>query len=62
MPAIALFASKSRYVDVFCLARRKKREAYRRSEFAPQMLAQHGINAIMKMTVARERHQDWSTM
>ncbi|RDB24990.1 hypothetical protein Hypma_007852 [Hypsizygus marmoreus] len=37
-PAIALFATNSRY----------KREAYRASEFAPRILAQHGIKVLMK--------------
>ncbi|KAG1827620.1 uncharacterized protein BJ212DRAFT_1256353 [Suillus subaureus] len=37
-PAIALFASNFR----------KKREAYRGSEFAPRVLAEHGIDVIMK--------------
>ncbi|KAG2130176.1 uncharacterized protein EDB93DRAFT_1323346 [Suillus bovinus] len=37
-PAIALFASNFR----------KKREAYRGSEFAPRVLAEHGINVVMK--------------
>ncbi|KAF8161156.1 carbohydrate esterase family 9 protein [Crassisporium funariophilum] len=37
-PAIALFATNSRY----------KREAYRASEFAPHILAQHGLTVLMK--------------
>lgn len=37
-PAIALFASNFR----------KKREAYRGSEFAPRVLAEHGIDVVMK--------------
>ncbi|KAF9462476.1 carbohydrate esterase family 9 protein [Collybia nuda] len=37
-PAIALFATAGRY----------KREAYRSSEFAPRVLAQHGLKVVMK--------------
>ncbi|EIW82936.1 carbohydrate esterase family 9 protein [Coniophora puteana RWD-64-598 SS2] len=37
-PAVALFATDARY----------KREAYRSSEFAPRVLAQHGIQVAMK--------------
>ncbi|KAG5639408.1 hypothetical protein H0H81_002940 [Sphagnurus paluster] len=37
-PAIALFATNSRY----------KREAYRSSEFAPRILAQNGIKVLLK--------------
>ncbi|KZT72052.1 carbohydrate esterase family 9 protein [Daedalea quercina L-15889] len=37
-PAIAMFATHSRY----------KREAYRGSEFAPRILAEHGIPVVMK--------------
>ncbi|OAX43849.1 hypothetical protein K503DRAFT_765464 [Rhizopogon vinicolor AM-OR11-026] len=37
-PTIALFASNFR----------KKREAYRGSEFAPRVLSEHGINVVMK--------------
>ncbi|KAF8662710.1 hypothetical protein AX16_001152 [Volvariella volvacea WC 439] len=37
-PAVALFASNAR----------KKREAYRASEFAPRILAEHGISVVMK--------------
>ncbi|TFK44771.1 hypothetical protein BDQ12DRAFT_673545 [Crucibulum laeve] len=37
-PAVALFATSSRY----------KREAYRASEFAPRILARHGLTALMK--------------
>ncbi|KAF8806405.1 carbohydrate esterase family 9 protein [Phlegmacium glaucopus] len=37
-PAIALFATNSRY----------KREAYRASEFAPRILAEHGLTVLMK--------------
>ncbi|KAK0189119.1 hypothetical protein F5146DRAFT_1058052 [Armillaria mellea] len=37
-PAIALFATNSRY----------KREAYRGSEFAPRILADNGLNVVMK--------------
>lgn len=37
-PAIALFATNSRY----------KREAYRSSEFAPRILAQHGLTVLLK--------------
>ncbi|KAF8967351.1 hypothetical protein BDZ97DRAFT_1938242 [Flammula alnicola] len=38
-PSIALFASNFRW---------KKREAYRGSEFAPRILAEHGIPVVMK--------------
>ncbi|KAG2337251.1 hypothetical protein BDR05DRAFT_895575, partial [Suillus weaverae] len=41
-PAIALFASNFP----------KKREAYRGSEFAPRVLAEHGIDVVMKVSVA----------
>ncbi|KAG6911114.1 hypothetical protein DXG01_003854 [Tephrocybe rancida] len=37
-PAVALFATNSRY----------KREAYRSSEFAPRILAKHGIRVLLK--------------
>ncbi|KAJ7056657.1 carbohydrate esterase family 9 protein [Mycena amicta] len=37
-PAIALFATNSRY----------KLEAYRASEFAPRILAEHGLDVVMK--------------
>ncbi len=37
-PAIALFATNARY----------KREAYRGSEFAPRILADNGLNVVMK--------------
>ncbi|KAJ7086089.1 carbohydrate esterase family 9 protein [Mycena belliarum] len=37
-PAIALFATNARY----------KREAYRGSEFAPRILAEHGVTVLMK--------------
>jgi len=37
-PAVALFAANSRY----------KREAYRSSEFAPRILARHGIKVLLK--------------
>jgi imidazolonepropionase-like amidohydrolase len=37
-PAIAMFAAFSRY----------KREAYRHSEFAPRVLASHGLKVVMK--------------
>ncbi|KAG7098629.1 hypothetical protein E1B28_000547 [Marasmius oreades] len=37
-PAVALFATNARY----------KREAYRASEFAPKILAEHGIRVTMK--------------
>ncbi|KAF8893823.1 carbohydrate esterase family 9 protein [Infundibulicybe gibba] len=37
-PAVALFATNSRY----------KREAYRSSEFAPRILAEHGLTVLMK--------------
>ncbi|KAG6828905.1 hypothetical protein H0H92_006356 [Tricholoma furcatifolium] len=38
VPSMALFASNAR----------KKREAYRNSEFAPRVLAEHGIPVVMK--------------
>lgn len=38
-PAVALFATNARY----------KREAYRGSEFAPRILADHGIQVVMKV-------------
>ncbi|EJF61654.1 composite domain of metallo-dependent hydrolase [Dichomitus squalens LYAD-421 SS1] len=37
-PAVALFATQARY----------KREAYRGSEFAPRVLADHGLQVVMK--------------
>ncbi|KAK7470191.1 hypothetical protein VKT23_001629 [Stygiomarasmius scandens] len=37
-PAVALFATSARY----------KREAYRGSEFAPKVLAENGLNVVMK--------------
>ncbi|KAL4078461.1 hypothetical protein V8B97DRAFT_2102344 [Scleroderma yunnanense] len=37
-PAVALFATQTRY----------KREAYRGSEYAPRILAQHGFDVVMK--------------
>ncbi|KAI0930402.1 hypothetical protein AcV5_007126 [Taiwanofungus camphoratus] len=37
-PAVAMFAANARY----------KREAYRGSEFAPRILAQHGLRVVMK--------------
>ncbi|KAI0690097.1 composite domain of metallo-dependent hydrolase [Cytidiella melzeri] len=37
-PAVAMFATNARY----------KREAYRGSEFAPRILAEHGIKVVMK--------------
>ncbi|GLB37491.1 putative amidohydrolase family protein [Lyophyllum shimeji] len=37
-PAVALFATNSRY----------KREAYRSSEFAPRILARHGLKVLLK--------------
>ncbi|EMD37373.1 hypothetical protein CERSUDRAFT_114046 [Gelatoporia subvermispora B] len=37
-PAVAMFATNARY----------KREAYRGSEFAPRILAQHGLPVVMK--------------
>ncbi|KAL6305041.1 carbohydrate esterase family 9 protein [Sparassis latifolia] len=37
-PAVAMFATNARY----------KREAYRGSEFAPRILAQNGLNVVMK--------------
>ncbi|KAJ7815352.1 family 9 carbohydrate esterase [Mycena leptocephala] len=40
-PAIALFATNARY----------KREAYRGSEFAPRILAEHGLTVLMKVFV-----------
>ncbi|KAF5380445.1 hypothetical protein D9615_004477 [Tricholomella constricta] len=47
-PAIALFATNSRY----------KREAYRSSEFAPRILAQHGIKVLLKSDhpISNSRH------
>ncbi|KAJ7650701.1 carbohydrate esterase family 9 protein [Roridomyces roridus] len=47
-PAIALFATNARY----------KREAYRGSEFAPRILAEHGLTALMKSDhpVMNSRH------
>ncbi|EKM54380.1 uncharacterized protein PHACADRAFT_123385 [Phanerochaete carnosa HHB-10118-sp] len=42
-PAVAMFATNARY----------KREAYRGSEFAPSILAQHGLKVVMK---ARSDH------
>lgn len=38
-PAAALFATEARY----------KREAYRGSEFAPRILAENGIDVVMKV-------------
>jgi hypothetical protein len=38
-PAAALFATNARY----------KREAYRGSEFAPRVLAENGIDVVMKV-------------
>lgn len=38
-PAVALFATNARY----------KREAYRASEFAPRILAENGIDVVMKV-------------
>ena len=38
-PAVALFATDARY----------KREAYRGSEFAPRILAENGIEVVMKV-------------
>ena len=38
-PAVALFATNARY----------KREAYRGSEFAPRILAENGIDVVMKV-------------
>ena len=38
-PAAALFATNARY----------KREAYRGSEFAPRILAENGIDVVMKV-------------
>lgn len=38
-PAIALFATNSRY----------KREAYRGSEFAPRILSDEGLKVVMKV-------------
>ena len=38
-PAIALFATNGRY----------KREAYRGSEFAPRILAEHVLRVVMKV-------------
>ncbi|KAL1759392.1 hypothetical protein FB107DRAFT_205135 [Schizophyllum commune] len=47
-PAVALFATNARY----------KREAYRGSEFAPRILAENGINVVMKSDhpVLNSRH------
>ncbi|KAJ6466602.1 carbohydrate esterase family 9 protein [Mycena vitilis] len=47
-PAIALFATNARY----------KREAYRASEFAPRILAEHGLTVLMKSDhpVMNSRH------
>ncbi|KAJ7116412.1 carbohydrate esterase family 9 protein [Mycena epipterygia] len=47
-PAIALFATNARY----------KREAYRASEFAPRILAEHGLTILMKSDhpVTNSRH------
>ncbi|KAF7323766.1 Carbohydrate esterase family 9 protein [Mycena kentingensis (nom. inval.)] len=47
-PAIAMFAAHSRY----------KREAYRGSEFAPRILADHGIDVVLKSDhpVLNSRH------
>ncbi|KAG6841872.1 hypothetical protein C0991_005602 [Blastosporella zonata] len=47
-PAVALFATNSRY----------KREAYRGSEFAPRILADHGLRVVMKSDhpVLNSRH------
>jgi hypothetical protein len=42
-PAIALFATNGRY----------KREAYRASEFAPRILADNGLNVVMKVMQPR---------
>ncbi|KAG1834037.1 family 9 carbohydrate esterase, partial [Suillus subalutaceus] len=44
-PTIALFASNFR----------KKREAYRGSEFAPRVLAEHGMNVVMKVSVMKTK-------
>ena len=38
-PAVAVFASNHRY----------KRESFRGSVFAPRVLADHGINVVMKV-------------
>ena len=38
-PAVAMFATNARY----------KREAYRGSEFAPRILAEHGLKVVMKV-------------
>ena len=51
---IALFATNSRYVAsnvVLALTGdiRYKREAYRSSEFAPRILAEHGLKVLMKV-------------
>jgi len=43
-PAIALFATNGRY----------KREAYRGSEFAPRILAEHGLRVVMKVRFSEE--------
>ena len=40
-PAAAIFATNARY----------KREAYRGSEFAPKILAENGIQVVMKVRV-----------
>ncbi|KAG6871138.1 hypothetical protein C0993_003786 [Termitomyces sp. T159_Od127] len=48
VPSIALFASNAR----------KKREAYRNSEFAPKILADNGIPVIMKVTQFSYYSQD----
>ena len=40
-PTVALFAVHGRY----------KREAYRGSEFAPKILAEHGFNVAMKVSL-----------
>ena len=45
-PSIALFANNFR----------KKREAYRGSEFAPRVLAEHGIPVVMKVYHFRSAH------
>ncbi|KAG6333567.1 hypothetical protein ID866_5529 [Astraeus odoratus] len=45
-PAVALFASQARY----------KREAYRGSEYAPQILAQYGFDIVMKVCILNSRH------
>ncbi|KAF8889894.1 hypothetical protein BD779DRAFT_1610936 [Infundibulicybe gibba] len=46
-PTIALFASNFN-CSYLMRTRRKKREAYRGSEFAPRVLAEHGIPVVMK--------------